>query len=92
MTPLEIAAKAWWDFEIDQAESEKWDDLTEHYKGERIRFMRAALLALAECDPSEDMLIATNALNKTPIKDCASEGMTVFRAILRAIATEGKDV
>jgi hypothetical protein len=85
MTPLKIASRAY----VNHGGGEAYDAFREDDQRDADEAMQAALLALAECGPSEDMLIATNALNKTPIKDCASEGMTVFRAMLRAIATEG---
>lgn len=84
MTPLEAAAKA---YIVSGLGSRYWDAIDDASRKVCIRDMRAALLALAECDLSEEMIdLGWEDDQGTPDFD------RDFTALLRSIATEGKDV
>lgn len=85
MTPIEIAAKAWWDFEVEQSDCSKWDDLTDEYKNQRIRFMRAALLALADAELPRDAIKAGSQAIDWGGELCEDADILV-REVLRSIA------
>lgn len=84
--PLEIMAKANWT----RAGSLPWEMLDPNMREKKIGDMRAALLALAEAELSEDVLTAGR--EEVTYAGCFGLGRgpsSAFRAMLREIAREG---
>ncbi|HKI61442.1 MAG TPA: hypothetical protein VKA31_04025 [Mariprofundaceae bacterium] len=95
MTPLEIAAKAYYEAVIGTAV--RWDDLHTWEQKRVCSEMRAALLALAECDLPDDLVTHALKISASRFPEGhfvgVREGYRIeFRAMLRAIATEQNDV
>lgn len=82
MTPLESAAKAYWDAGSPHL---PWEQVPEDIREYTMRRMRAALLALAEAGLPE-MVMDAGALAGALNDDCAIHG--TFRAMCRAIAED----
>jgi hypothetical protein len=91
MSPLEAMAKAWHDHRNKDLGGFllPWKDIPEPAKAERMSRMRAALIALAECDLPEEV-------KKAGFKESPYDGepneldgiANVFRAMLRSIADQ----
>lgn len=96
MTPLEIATRAAVNKSLQQTgrtvmweDDKEWPPYENRQKATEI--VRAALLALAECDiPVDDdgIQVKIPMLGKMPLD---KPRLMAFRAILRSIASEGKD-
>jgi hypothetical protein len=86
MTPLEVASKALYEHD----NGKEWDAVHELMQGRVTRAMRAALLALADADIFMEHSGAGAAeLNADPTFNDQINAESAFKAILRAIATEG---
>lgn len=89
MWPIERAAHAAYQSWISGVECMEpaWNDLPQDFRDRLIEAQRAAILALAECVLPASALKAADAA----VEECkAHEFMdTAFRAICRAIASEG---
>jgi hypothetical protein len=92
MTPLEIAAKGWW--EAESLRGLPWEQVSEDVQERTMRRMRAALMALAEADLPEDVsqagANAVNRHNQYGGQDDRADARVCFAAMLRAIAGEGR--
>lgn len=90
MTPLEAAARA----AYESTGLFKWEEVRD--KGRVIAAMRAALIALAECDLPDELVdhAGKNSASKFPeghFVGVREEYRIKLRAMLRSIASEGKD-
>ncbi len=91
MTPLEIAAKAAYENWIEPVKSAEpaWGELPEDFKLRLVEAQTAALLALAEVEPPEDVMKSgRDALlheREWRISE-AVQAREAFRAMLRSIA------
>ena len=80
LSPLEVMAKAHW--EANRHDVPRWEGLTLDSREDDLVQMRAALLALAECELPLEI----------PLNQYVSMTTNeVFKAMLRAIANEGKE-
>ncbi len=93
MTPLEIAAKAYWNAEPDCLACGEWDGIPEAARADPMKAMRAALLALAEAKLSPD-IIGAGATKIAGVRTQHGDGRhlwearAAFPAMCRAIAED----